>query len=219
VKRLSGNPEDVPIHQLVTHEVLRGFPHDRWSGNNTPDRGDGRKERKPSLPIKLDERGRVDGLHPRANNRFIDMVRHDGHVASIVMTNATADVVIHAPGGTFANHQFGKAHFHGWFPIASCPVRLMKAGALLREKVVSAEVLDGHVCDKDRATWPCPHTIAEITARSTQHERAQAPVMQALEAAEHRAELAQSERLADVLGKTLAPILDKLVERTEPKKR
>lgn len=140
----------------------RGEPtYKPFRGASTTNR-DGIEERKPALcsfGFEYDEMP----THPHAHRRYRDVLKHDGNIVSQVMTNAAADL---DTDSSFTRYQVAKANHFGWFPVALCPIRLLRAGALKPQHFVERSLLKAHVCPKGPVPeGGCEHLIAERDAR------------------------------------------------------
>lgn len=106
----------------------------------------------------------------REGRRWISMVKGDGNVVFYVITCGAGD---DDPHSDYARERKQKARALGWFPIASCPISLLKTGALLREHFVERSLLNQEACDHGSYSIvePCPHARAEREARTRAHNR------------------------------------------------
>jgi hypothetical protein len=144
-----------------------------WSstvpGYNTSDRErrsigpDGREivERVP----QIGHQGDYENKKVASGVRYIEVVRHEGHVVALCLTNAAAHL---DPSTGWGQQQRGKAHHFGWFPIGLCPVALLGTGELQAHHVKDRSLLDAEPCKPGTYGREnrCPHNIAEQVARS-----------------------------------------------------
>jgi len=105
--------------------------------------------------------------------RYIEVVRHEGHVAPIVLTSAAAHLDANTSYGL---QQRGKCIHFGWFPIGVCPVALLGTGELnlkhVRDKsLLSAQPCPPGSCDREHR---CSHSLSEQKARSEWWSKAEA---------------------------------------------
>lgn len=99
--------------------------------------------------------------------RYIMIVRHEGHVVPLMLTNAAA----HLTSGPYSANMLTKARKFGWYPAGACPCRVLASGELTLDHFVSDEARAGVPCgDHVRSTIdePCPHDVAERVARAKQ---------------------------------------------------
>lgn len=182
-----------------------------------------RYERKPLLAHQGDYWGIIE--HPRARaSRYVDVVRHDGHIVALVLTNASGDVGL-IEGSNYGAYMKAKARHFGWFPIGSCVLQCVAAGVIHRRDIVDETLLEVTPCE--RGTVPaggCSHTLAELAARRAAQARASAAVEEDLaekETAGQRAiaaatAAASAAGIAEVLGPILAQLTNAI---TAPKKK
>lgn len=102
--------------------------------------------------------------------RFVYMIRHEGHEISCVMTNAAAHL---DPSGPYGNYVRRKARFLGWYPSGTCPCAHRLSGALQDHHIVSTEVREavakGEACaNQANRLNPCKHDLAERAVRTVQ---------------------------------------------------
>lgn len=98
--------------------------------------------------------------------RYIMVVRHEGHVVPLILTNAAA----HLTMGPYAQYQLNKARHFGWFPAAACPCALVATNELTHDHLVSEEAKTGQPCEPGTYSFekPCKHNLAERAARTRQ---------------------------------------------------
>lgn len=125
-------------------------------------------------------RERVPARAAGAAERYETVVRSDGHVISMVLTNAAAQV----DGDTnFKKYQRAKQRHFGWFPITQCPVNLLNTGELNEFQIRDKSLLTAQPCrGKHTEQNPCPHAIAERDARRKAHAAGEANRMKAYQA-------------------------------------
>lgn len=140
-------------------------------GGNTRDREkvvmkEGRKVR-----LRHPQRGHVGDYDDRRTapfQRFVNVVRHEGHVTALTLTNAAAHADLSTP---YAEMMRAKARHFGWYPLGSCPCAGIMSGEFSRDAFVLEEVRKGQPCE--RGTYneanPCKHALAERDARQKQH--------------------------------------------------
>lgn len=148
--------------------------------------------------------------HPLARaRRYIDVVRHDGHTVSLVLTCASGDI----ENGEYAAFMKAKARHFGWFPVDECVVRLIKARLFKPDVIAAKELLEARVCPKGKGN--CEHNVVERNARIAQQKRA----MQTLDDETTNRELRQQRAIAEAsaqgIAAALAPILADLVGKTK----
>lgn len=153
--------------------------------------------------------------------RYINVVRHEGHVVSMCLTNAAAHL---DASGPYANYIRSKARHLGWYPAGACPAALFASGELRDDDVVSDEVKHGKPCASDAGHnqhRPCKHDLAERAARTKLWNEIQAERMASFktDAEKHAAELRQIHgEFAGNIAKAVAEILAqaKLEQETPP---
>jgi hypothetical protein len=117
--------------------------------------------------------------------RWMHVLRHDGHVVRMVINMAAADI----EGADFVGRERrAKALFFGWIPVGMCPFAMLASGQLRPQQVVMlgggdqaqiedaaraarARACDPRTCSESR---PCEHYIAEERARKDRQKRKQA---------------------------------------------
>lgn len=112
-------------------------------------------------------RERVPARAPGAAERFETVVRADGHVISMVLTNAAAQV----DGDTsFKKYMREKQRHFGWFRLSVCPVLLFFTGQLSQYHIRDKRLLETQPCrGQFTDARPCPHALAERDARQHKH--------------------------------------------------
>lgn len=147
-----------------------------WSsttpGYNTADRERSFMRDGEEITIRFPQRGHSGDYDDRTvarGLRYVDVVRHDGNIAPMVLTNAAAHL---DPNTSFGHYQRSKARHYGWFTPGSCPVALLATGELTPAKIFDKSILDQKPCMHGTHTDdnPCPHALAEIAARRTKKQ-------------------------------------------------
>jgi hypothetical protein len=112
--------------------------------------------------------GSYDSRKRARGQRFIRVVRHDGHVVPLVLTNAAAHL---DPTTPFGNYQRAKMRHLGWFPLGSCPLAMLATSQVTPEQFVNQAMLKDAPCAPGSYTEakPCPHCAAETVARQKAH--------------------------------------------------
>jgi hypothetical protein len=110
--------------------------------------------------------GDYENKRKARGRRFIMIVRHEGHVVPLLLTNAAA----HLTPGPYSQYQLNKGKHFGWYPEGACPCALYVAGELTDDHVVSSDVKSGSPCEQGShsAQKPCKHDLAERAARTKQ---------------------------------------------------
>lgn len=144
----------------------------RPGGDNRADREittvvNGRKvvEKVPQRARMSDEAGQGQF----GGQRWIRVVRHDGHDVRVTMTNGAAHFDMNT---SYAAQMRRKARFLGWIPIDACPVQKLLAGEMTEDHFVDKKLLTEQPCVRGSysASKPCPHLIAERDARRVQNK-------------------------------------------------
>lgn len=147
--------------------------------------------------------------------RFIYVIRHEGHEIAMVLTNAAAHL---DPSGPYGNYMRSKARFMGWYPSGTCPCAKRLAGELRDEHIVSAEVrtavVNGEACANqgDRAN-PCKHDLAERAARRQQWNEDHAERMTSFKSEAEKFQTEQRAMNADLV-KTMAVEVARIMSET-----
>jgi hypothetical protein len=112
--------------------------------------------------------GSYDSKKKAGGQRFVRVVRHDGHVVCLVLTNAAAHI---DPSTPFGNYQRAKMRHYGWFPLGSCPLAMLATSQVTPEQFVNQAMLKEPPCTPGTygENKPCPHCVAETTARQKAH--------------------------------------------------
>jgi len=116
---------------------------------------------------KFPQRGHLGDYEDRQaapGQRFATVVRHDGNVAHVPLTNAAAHLDPNTPYGQYMRQ---KGFFLGWFGLESCPAALIQAGQLRPSTIVDKSILTAAPCPRNSysADNVCPHCVAETKAR------------------------------------------------------
>lgn len=115
------------------------------------------------------------GTSRRDYQRFVHVVRHDGHIVFATLTNASAHLDVNTG---YAANQRNKHRHLGWFRFGQCPLAAAMAGELKPHLIVSYAIADlvekNHPpCQPKRdargAAIPCEHATIEIEARRKAH--------------------------------------------------
>jgi hypothetical protein len=134
---------------VVVDDVVRGKPVKKRAVEKFPQRG---------------HLGDYEDRRTAPGERWMLVVRHDGHEVRAVLTNAAA----HMDSATgYGRYVRGKARALGWFDPGQCPCALLLTRELDADQVVSEEVRNGTPCAPNtyNRTNRCPHSIAEKNAR------------------------------------------------------
>lgn len=116
---------------------------------------------------KFPQRGHLGDYEDRRTapgDRWMLVVRHDGHEVRAPLTNGAA----HMDSATgYGQYMRTKARALGWFDPRQCPLSLLQVGGLQDEHIHERSIIGQHACtrtgrEKDR----CPHSIAEKKARA-----------------------------------------------------
>ncbi len=178
-----------------------------WRGGNVTARAvDGQRveERKPSLAHCGGDYDTVQ-FHPNARNRFRDVLRHDGHIVSQVMTNGAPHVSVRT---SWAGYQLAKARHFGWIPVDVCPVRLLKFGGFKPSVFLDESILKAHVCAKGATPeGGCKHFRAELAARRAKQIEAMTAIDAVIVDAESARERSIAEAAARAVALAIAPLL------------
>lgn len=146
------------------------------AGYNDADRQNTRMVGGKRVLEKFPQHGHVgdyDNKQKAGGQRFVYMIRHDGHEVAVCLTNAAAHL---DPNSAYGQYVRMKARFLGWFGVADCPVAMLMIGRMHGDHFADKRLLDARPCtshDHTRAK-PCPHAIAEKAARVEQHNIAEA---------------------------------------------
>jgi hypothetical protein len=107
--------------------------------------------------------------NPVASNRrtWLHVLRHDGHVVRMKLTNAAADLDTDA---SFPRERRAKARYFGWLLVGSCPLAAVLAGDLQKGQIIAKEIRDlptNQACAHGSygEFKPCQHYRAEEKAR------------------------------------------------------
>lgn len=197
-----GDGAQQPIMMVTTGITQSGA---KWTGNNKRRTAEGKIERLPSVAhTNQDFRALV--VHEPSRRRFKTMMDIDGHVVSIVHSNAAA----HAPrieaGGKFsrdgyAQYQIDKSYGTGRIDMdGGCLIRQLKADAVNPRTIVARELVGPkvHMCKSDATS--CPHLATEQKARRAKNDAR----MAALEVKHAAPDEARDARIAVAVAKALA---------------
>lgn len=174
---------------------------------------DGRRvqERLPALAHEGDDYYSPK-IHPLARStRYIIVVRHDGHVVPLLLTNGSGHIDTNTE---WAGYQRAKARHFGWFPLEECPVRLIKSGWLKPDLVLDQSLLTAKVCPKEGVPeHGCKHGIAERNARRSQRRSEGEAVERSHAAKAQHEKRAIAEASATGIGEALKDALGPLGPR------
>ena len=99
--------------------------------------------------------------------RSVRVVRHEGHIIDMVLTNGAAHL---DPNTEWGQYQKAKARFHGWFPVGACPCALRGTGEMQPDHFADSTLATELSCQPGTYSEqaPCKHALAEIEARRAQ---------------------------------------------------
>jgi hypothetical protein len=111
--------------------------------------------------------GDPDAKRPARGVRSVRLVRHEGHIVDMVLTNGAAHL---DPNTEWGQYQKAKARFMGWFPLGSCPCALLTTGEMTADHMVDRATARELPCAPGSYSEqaPCKHALAEIDARRAQ---------------------------------------------------
>jgi hypothetical protein len=175
----------LPLQQASSPATSKGT----WQDNKTR-RPDGTVERLPLL-CHMGDNYEDREQHPRAQARYVMIVRHEGHTVPLLMTNGAADLT----RGTYAQYMAGKARKFGWYLLHVPLCRQIKSGDVRKDKIVCRELLASKkLCPAKHYPEGCPCSVRERAARQAAHvanEAARDSVFASL-ATKHEATLANA---------------------------
>lgn len=98
---------------------------------------------------------------------WLHVLRHDGHVVRMKLTNAAADLDTDA---SFPRERRAKARYFGWLLVGTCPLAAVIAGDLQKGQIMAKAVRElptNEACAHGTygENRPCPHYRAEEAAR------------------------------------------------------
>lgn len=95
---------------------------------------------------------------------YLTVVKTNGNAVFYKLTSGAADVNVDSD---YARERRQKMRACGWYPLAACPVSLLKNGELQPGHFFDASLLDAMPCDHGTYSLakPCPHALAEQVAR------------------------------------------------------
>lgn len=165
--------------------------------------GEQRVERVP----QRGHQGDYENRRPARGVRSVRVVRHEGHIIEMVVTNGAAHLDPHTEWGQY---QFAKARFHGWFQLGSCPLARVAAGELSPSHFRAQSILKDRPCAPGTCSEkePCKHALAEIEARRAAQAKANAELERKYAGAAERQIEAQREQtaaLVEALTSALGP--------------
>jgi hypothetical protein len=115
----------------------------------------------------------IHALRPMKGKRSIEVLRSDGHVVHVSITNAAA----HQPqeDRSCESDRRLKARFFSWIVLGTCPAMSLAAGELQPENVATdardvKKWSPCHPSDLGANKPPCPHFLAEMKARRAQRK-------------------------------------------------
>lgn len=190
-----------PIMMVTTAISKSGA---RWTGNNKRRTADGKIERLPSVAHTNHDFRNLE-VHEPSRRRFKTMLDIDGHVVSVVHSNAAA----HAPkieaGGKFsrdgyAQYVVDKSYGIGRIDMdGGCLIRQLKADTVNPRTIVARELVGpkAKVCKADATC--CPHMAIERDQRRAKNDER----MAALEERYAAPSEARDARIAIAVAKAL----------------
>lgn len=145
---------------------------------------------------------------PMRRRRFVEMLRHDGHIVAVPITNAAA----HLPDSDVSceTDRRLKGKYLGWIEKGQCPAAML-AGNLLPAEQFAADTAGWTPCNPrtlGEKNPPCPHFIAEQNARKGRRgdETDALEAKYASEAEKHTAAIRDlATNLTDVVKGAIAP--------------
>ena len=105
--------------------------------------------------------------------RYVNMVRHEGHIVPVVLTNAAAHL---DHTDSFGRYQIATARNHGWFCLDECPRALVATGTISERSIVDKSQHGEAPCDPGTysADRMCRHAQAELKARRARNVKLEA---------------------------------------------
>lgn len=110
---------------------------------------------------------------PSQGVRYWIVVKNDGNEVYHPLTSSASDTDVDGP---YAQQRKRKARFYGWYRKQECPVALLSTGQMHRDHFVDQALLNATPCEHGSYSLrsPCPHALAEQTARRAANEVTQA---------------------------------------------
>lgn len=184
---------------------------------NKPDRERVRIENGKRIVEKVPQIGHQGDYENKTRakgTRYVYIVRHEGHVVPLLLTNAAAHMDANT---TFGTYQRRKARAFGWYPAGACPCALRVAGEYTPNHFVSKEAQSGQPCANREADMrnPCKHDIAERAARAERWKEEQAERMAKFKPEEdkHKEEMTALQKQNGQLLATIAELLKESRDR------
>ncbi len=161
--------------------------------------------------------GDYENKRKARGRRYVMVVRHEGHVVPLLLTNAAA----HLTAGPYAQYQLNKAKHFGWYPEGACPCALLAGQELTNDQVVSEKVRSGAPCKQGthNATSPCEHDLAERAARTAMWNTDQAERMAAFRDADEKNASVQRQLNKELVTDVATMVADKMAGVAAKKKQ
>lgn len=128
---------------------------------------------------KIPQRGHAgdsgyDNPRQMRSQRWMHVLRHDGHVVRVPITNAAAD---QDSNSEYSRYQMAKARHFGWIEVGHCPGALVLSGRIEKHHLASdsakASVTSPCAHGTYGASKWCPHYMAEEQARKARQAKFQ----------------------------------------------
>jgi hypothetical protein len=132
--------------------------------------------------------------------RYVYVVRNEGHVVPLLLTNAAAHM---DPNTPFGQYQRNKARALGWYPAGGCPCALALAGEFHYDQFrTAAQLRKSSPCKPGSHSYKdaCDHDLAERAARAKEWNAEESERMASFKPAADRYHEETQKQNAELLG-------------------
>lgn len=160
-----------------------------------------------------DPAGGYDAPRLARMSRWLHVCTQQGNTVRVPISMAAADAE-----GTdhYGKMVRAKAQHLGWLPVGQCPLRLLAAGAVQRHQLVDPALREA--ASKNAAPCsgqhgeerPCPHYLAEETARKAAQARRQAKVDAAYKTDADKVIASNQQQTRDIVSGVAGALADAL---------
>ena len=152
-------------------------------------------ERVPQRPHVA---GDYDNPELAKRGDWLHVLRHDGHVVRMKLTNAAADRDLDAPG---ARERRAKARHLGWIPVGHCPLVLLISRELQKGQLAARHLLEEQACQPGEysETKPCRHYLVEEAARRARNLKEQTKLARKHQSEAEKMIAAQREQTGEIV--------------------
>lgn len=200
-----------PILWAHKAEKLRKIPARRWNPDSGKMEDAFDEETGERLYEKIPQRGHVAGDYdnpvPSRYNRWLHVLRHDGHVVRVPVTGAAADF---DTSQLTTQERRAKARHFGWILVGSCPLALVETGEIQPGQLIAKNIRKEAMCKQGSygPEQPCPHYLAEEAARKERQKKETVKREKVHQSEADKLVSAQAEQTKEIVGAITGALRD-----------